>query len=233
MGLLKLMQLEVSEQEKLILKVVEEYLNKNRYFDMTEILPFIMSRLRMTSSNLNMRRIEEILKILVKKKLIVEGSKLSVNDILGNQKRKEIYDYILQKPGVYFYKIIRELKLSNHVVTWHLNMLLKFNFIKKERFENRDLYFDSNYNESNPRFRYFTSKEKSRKIIIYLRNNDYGIAKTQLSKELNMHTTTISKYLKFLEEYGIIFKKKISKRIIYFLNEDFFESPLPFMNNKE
>ncbi|KKM08194.1 hypothetical protein LCGC14_1726290, partial [marine sediment metagenome] len=52
MGLLKLMQLEVSEQEKLILKVVEEYLNKNRYFDMTEILPFIMSRLRMTSSNL-------------------------------------------------------------------------------------------------------------------------------------------------------------------------------------
>ena len=43
----------------------------------------------------------------------------------------------------------------------------------------------------------------------HLRNNDYGIAKTQLSKELNMHTTTISKYLKVLEQFGIIFKKKI------------------------
>jgi len=227
------MQLEVSEQEKLILKVVEEYLNKNRYFDMNEILPFIMSRLKMTSSNLNMRRIEEILKILVKKRLIVEGSKLSINDILSNQKRKEIYDYIVQNPGVYFYKLIKELKLSNHVVTWHLNMLLKFNFIKKEKFENRDLYFDSSYDESNPRFRYFTSKEKSKKIITYLRNNDYGITKTQLSKELKMHSTTISKYLKVLAQFGIIFKKKMSKRLIYFLNEDFMESPLPFENNKK
>ncbi len=73
------MQIEESEQEKLILKVIEEYLNKNRYFDMSEILPFIISRFRMTSTDINMRRIEEILRTLVKKKIIVEGSKLINN----------------------------------------------------------------------------------------------------------------------------------------------------------
>ncbi|KKM68071.1 hypothetical protein LCGC14_1464530, partial [marine sediment metagenome] len=60
-----------------------------------------------------------------------------------------------------------------------------------------------------------------------------GITKTQLSKELKMHSTTISKYLKVLAQFGIIFKKKMSKRLIYFLNEDFMESPLPFENNKK
>ena len=66
------MQIEESEQEVLILNVVEEYLNKNRYFDMSEILPFIVSRFRIASVDINIRRIEEILRMLVKKKL-VEG----------------------------------------------------------------------------------------------------------------------------------------------------------------
>ena len=110
------MLIELLEQEKLVLNVVQEYLNKNRYFNMNEIIPFIISRFRNASININISGIEDILRSLVKKNLIVEGSKLSINDVLKNQKRKNIYEYIQENPGIYFNRIVKELNMSNHVV---------------------------------------------------------------------------------------------------------------------
>ena len=220
------MQIEESEQEKLILKVVEEYLNKNRYFDMSEILPFIISRFRMTSVDINIRKIEQILRTLVKKKIIVEGSKLINSDILTNPKRKLIYDHILENPGIYFNRFLKELNISNHVVVWHLNVLLKFNYIKKEKFDNHDIYFESKFDLKNSKFTYIISKDKSKKIINYLKENDFGITKTQLSKNLKMHSNTISKYLKLFEQFNIVVKRKSSKRIIYFLNDTYMKNYL-------
>ncbi len=213
------MSSELLTQEKIVFTVVQEYLNKNRYFDVNQILPFIVSRFRLSSININVKGIEEILRSLVKKKIIVEGSKLSIDGILNNEKRKTIYEFITINPGTYFYKIVTHLEISNHVVVWHLKMLLKFDFIKVEKFENHDVYFDSNFNIKKSKFAYITSKEKSKKIIEYLRQNDFGLSKSQLSKDLNMHPNTISKYLKMLEQFNVIIKKKVSKRVIYFLNE--------------
>jgi predicted transcriptional regulator len=210
---------ELLTQEKIVFTVVQEYLNKNRYFDVNEITPFIVSRFRLSSININIKGIEEILRSLVKKKIIVEGSKLSIDEILNNEKRKIIYEFIVNNPGTYFYKIVTQLGISNHVVVWHLKMLLKFDLIQVEKVENHDVYFDSNFNIKNSKFAYITSQEKGKKIIEYLRQNDFGLSKSQLSKELKMHPNTISKYLKMLEQFNVIIKKKVSKRVIYFLNE--------------
>ncbi|MHA2181235.1 MAG: hypothetical protein ACXAAH_07410, partial [Promethearchaeota archaeon] len=151
------MQIEISENEKLILNVIEEYLNSNRYFDLSEIIPFIVSRFRMTSVDINIRKIEEILRALVNKKLIVEGSKLIYSNILQNKKRKQIYNLILENPGIYFNRILNKLQFSNHVVVWHLNVLQKFNFIKKEILENHDVYFSSEFDVKHSQFAYITS----------------------------------------------------------------------------
>ena len=220
---LEIMPIELLEQEKLVLDVVQEYLDKNRYFNMKEILPFINSRFKMASININTRGIEEVLRSLVKKKLIVEGSKLSSKNILIVKKRKMIYNFILNNPGTYFYKIVRELNLSNHVVVWHLNILLKFNFIKMEELENHNIYFDSNFNEEDRKFRYFMSKERSKKIVECIKKNYYGITKTQLSKDLGMHINTITKYLESLEHFNVIIEEKISKKRLFFFNESFTE----------
>ena len=120
---------QVLQYEEAVLFIVQEYLNKNRYFTIDDIIPFINSRLRELSINLNFSGIKEVLKSLIKKKLIFERSKLSKNQILNNENRKMINDYIRKNPGVYFNQIAKNLNLSNYLLGWHLKILLKF---KKE-----------------------------------------------------------------------------------------------------
>lgn len=218
------MQIETTEHEKLVLTIVQDYLNQTRYFNMNKIIPFINSKLKMNSVDLNYRAIEEILRSLVKKRLIDEGTKFTKKDVLKNKTRAQIYNFVLSNPGVYFNTIVKKLNINKSVIVWHINMLVRFEFITREEFENHEIYFDSSLNAKNRKFRYFTSKEESRKIMKYLRENDYGITKTHLTMNLGMHHNTITKYLKNLEDYNMVIKKKVAKRTLYFLNEDFIEA---------
>ena len=218
-GFIHNMVLELVEEEKIILTIVHEYLNKNRQFTFEEILPYINSRIRLSTTNISNEGVRKILKSLTNKKLIVEGSKLIKSEILNNDKRKEIYDFIVKNPGTYFNKILRELNFSNHIVVWHLSMLLKFDFISKKILENHEIYFDTTTELEDLSSTYFTTKEKSQKIIKFLKKNSLGITKTNFSQELNMHMNTLAKYLNLLENYNVIVKKKIDNKNLYFLSE--------------
>ena len=218
------MPVELQEQEKLVLNVIQEYLNKNRIFNMKEILPFITARFKMASIDINNRGIEEILKVLVNKKLIVEGSKLYRDDILINKKRNIIYEFIVKNPGTYFNRILKAVNLSNHVIIWHLEILLKFEYIKKQIIEDHDIYFDFNYRLRNTELKYFTSKEKSKLIIDYLKINDIGVVKTRLSTDLKLHINTATKYLTFLEHFQVVVKRRLSSKTLFFLHDDFLEN---------
>ncbi|MFX1340496.1 MAG: winged helix-turn-helix transcriptional regulator [Promethearchaeota archaeon] len=213
---------QIFQYEEAVLFIVQEYLNKNRYFTIEEIIPFINSRLRELSISLNFSGIKEILKSLIKKKLIFERSKLSKDQVLDNENRKMIIDYIRNNPGVYFNQIAKELNLSNYLLGWHLKILLKFNFIRNKKFDKHEVFFDVNQERNYDELYYFISKEKSRLIIEYLLENPEGATKTQLSRELLMHSNTISKYLKRLEKLNLLQKKKFSIKTLYFLNEQMY-----------
>ncbi|MHA1988053.1 MAG: hypothetical protein ACW98D_15570 [Promethearchaeota archaeon] len=101
---------------------------------------------------------------------------------------------------------------------------MKFECIKTEKIDNHEIYFEFNFNLKNVKFNYFTSKEKSRLIIDYLKNNDIGITKTKISTDLKIHINTTIKYLDFLEDFNVVTRKNLSKKTLYFLNEDFIES---------
>ena len=218
-GFILKMAAELAEDEEIVLNIVHEYLNKNRQFVFEEILPYLNSRIRLSSINISHEGVRKILISLTNKKLIVEGSKLFKNEILNNKKRKDIYEFVVKNPGTYFNRIIHELNLSNHIVVWHLNMLLKFEFISKEILDNHGIYFDTSSEIDNIKLKYFTAKEKSQKIINFIKNDNIGITKTHLSQELKMHMNTLAKYLNLLEKYDIIVKKKIDNNFLYFLRE--------------
>ncbi len=215
------MSVELVEQERVVLDIVQDYLSKNRQFDIDDIVPYISYYLRRTPNNLNYEGIKSVLKSLVKKNYLIEGSKLTHDDILKNDKRNKIYNLILENPGIYFTKIVNDLGFSNHVVVWHLSILIKFNFINKRIFDKHEIFYDISVNPKDAKLNFYLSLEKSKLILRYLRNNNTGITKTKLSKVLKMHISTISKYLGILQKYKLIFEEKIDNRVLFFLEEEF------------
>ncbi len=198
-------------------------MDKNRFFNEKEIIPFINSRFSKSSININQEGIRLILKNLVEKNFIKKGSKLTKEEILLNSNRKNIFDFIKNNPGKYFYSIVKELKMSIPVVGWHLRMLEEFNFIINERFNGYEAYFDCSIPRDNRKILFLLSKDKPKQIIEFLaRNNKKGITKIDLSKELNMSRNTISKYIEELCKINVLKDEMVSNKTVYSLKEDYY-----------
>jgi len=213
---------ELVNKEEIVYNVILEYLNQNRPFRIREILPYINSRFAKTSININETGIKEILSSLVKKQLLVEGSVLTKNELLQNMKRKTIFTIVKNRPGIIFNEIIKESGFSNYIVYWHLKILIKFDCLRKTMVDKHQIFFNSSVELEDAKLSHFISKEKSQHIIEYLRKNDIGISKTQISNDLSMHINTATKYLKNLEIMKVITRESISNKTLYFLHEDYF-----------
>lgn len=213
----------IASNEQTVLEIINEYLDKNRFFSVNDILPFISSRFAKSGINININGIRTILKSLIEKNFIVEGSKLTRNEILSNFNRKKIYEYIQKNPGAHFYNIVSNLDLNIPVVEWHLNILIKFMYISKEKIENRGAYFDVNVKSEDRMIIYLISKDKCKQIIDFLKENQEGITRSQISEQLNMHSTTVTKYTDKLHENRILTKKSLPNKTLYFLNNENYE----------
>ena len=208
------------EYEEIVFETIQDYLNKNRIFDMKKIIPYLKSKFAKSKKiKINNEGIQKILISLAKKKMVIDGSKFTRKDVLMSSKRKIIYNYIKENPGTYCNKIANEFEMTNFHVYWHLTVLLKFNFIKKTIIDNHPVYYDSNIDLSDAIKFYLISKKISKKIINYLKINSCGIARTKLSIDLKIHYSTLKKYINSLVEFNIISKVKRSNQILYFFEE--------------
>ena len=213
------MAAKIKQYENDVYIEIQNYLNSNRPLKLEEGIPYLNSRFARSSVPLNRQGITEIVKSLVQRNVIVEGSKLTREEILLNAKRSQIYNYIVENPGVYYYNIMKKLNMSSHVVIWHLNILVEFNYIGKTTIDNHDLYFEINEDLDKVKVSYYLTNEKCRLIIEYLKSNALGHSKTSISKNLSMHPNTVKKYINVLEDFGIVSKTELSNKSVYLLNK--------------
>ncbi len=212
------MHIKLTHQENLILNIVQQHLEKKREFNMKKLLSLIQIRFRLSNINVNKNGIQNILRSLIKKNFVVEGSKLVKTNILNNQKRRIIFKYITNHPGTYFLEIVKDLNLNFNVVIWHLNILEKFTLVKRKQIENRYIYFNNQIDFKQVKQIHFLERNKTIKIINFLKQNNNGITKTKLAEYLNMHYNTIKKYIDKMEQYDLLNKKYESNKLLYLLN---------------
>ena len=146
--------------EKLVLNIINEYLEQNRTFEIAKILPIISSRFVKSSFSINTEGILRHLENLVSKKVIVEGSKFTKEKILSNQNRKMIYELITKNPGIHMTNLSQKLKMKPAIIEWHINVLLKFACIIKQKIENRNAYYNYHHHD-------FEKKEILRLLLSY------------------------------------------------------------------
>ncbi|MBN1802926.1 MAG: right-handed parallel beta-helix repeat-containing protein [Candidatus Lokiarchaeota archaeon] len=206
--------------EGFVIELIQEYVEKHKKFDPTNIVSYLSSRFSRASININQNGIKKIMRSLIEKNIVVEGSILTKNEILKNTNRYTVFSSIQKNPGIHLSQLLKKTSLSSAVVRWHLNVLERFQFIRGKKVGNLVAYYDQYRTLDNAEVLHIISREKCKRIIKYLQENTEGCQLTEISQELGMHYNTVKKYLDKLDEFDLI---SIFKTKFYQLNRKKFE----------
>jgi len=136
--------------------------------------------------------------------------------VLLNDKRREIYNYILDNPGCYLRELSKNLNIPVSTLTWHLRILEKANLIKSKKFGNRLIYYPADMDMEDLLLLYLKN-ETQKSIFEYLLKSPAHLRK--IAKDLNLNVETVRYNLKKMESLGIVKAKEEGNKIVYYINK--------------
>ncbi|MFX1411870.1 MAG: hypothetical protein ACFFA6_16105 [Promethearchaeota archaeon] len=204
--------------ESVILELVREYLTKKTFFSIKEIIPYVNNRLRY-NPNINENRIELILKDLIKKRILIPGTRLMKNNIVDHPKRNEIFNYIKKNPSN-VNEIMKALNIGSNHALWHLSCLEKFQFIRSKKINNHRIFFKFSSNPEHDELYFYLKKEIVQNIINFMKKENKALKITEIATSLKKNHNTIKKYLDVLKSLKLINIEKDKNRILFKLDPD-------------
>ncbi len=207
------------KDEKIVYNLIKKYTKKkpiSRIMDLTHFLNFQLKN----NQNFTKAKILRIVKDLIKKRVIIIGSKLVKDNILENPLRHNIYEYIVNNPGSTIYDLRKKFNVGANQVIWHLNFLVKFEFVKTIMIEKHKVIFSF---ESEPKYYkifYYIANEKVKLILNVFKEKKHPISALDITNILSMHYNTVKKYLEKLMDFKIV--ELSNKKKKYVINYDIY-----------
>jgi predicted transcriptional regulator len=195
--------------------LTNRYLKRHREINLQILLPFCFKHL---NKDFSPNLITEALHNLISKHYLIKGSSLSRDDILNNPVRKNLLQFIRINPGCYNRQIRRELNIGSNEFNWHIGMLEKFGLVKRVQFDRSFGFYESRQFMGHEYDLYLLQNEKVQKILDYLHKKRGTLS--QIAKLLDMHYSTVQKYLEILTERQLLKSKMYAKHIFYESNEE-------------
>ena len=206
----------LDDAESVVLELVREYLTKKTFFSIREIISFINNRVRY-NPNINENRIELVLKDLIKRRVIIPGTKLMKNNIIEHPIRNEIFNFIKKNPSN-INKIMKVLKIGSNQALWHLSCLEKFQFVRSKQINNHRMFFKFDSNPKLDPFYYYLKKNLVQDIIEFMRIENKALKITEIADGLKKNHSTIKKYIDILIDLKLIKIEKEKNRNIFKLD---------------
>ena len=130
--------------------------------------------------------------------------RLSMEEVLENENRKKIIELILENPGIHFRELKRTLEISSGNLTWHIEILVKYNVIKRKIIDKYVAYFP--YYDKNPLSNINIKLQKSKLTLKTLKKikENPGIWSTEIAKNFNVSKNVIGYHVKKLIDLGLI-----------------------------
>ncbi|MFX1358696.1 MAG: hypothetical protein ACFFA8_15635 [Promethearchaeota archaeon] len=216
--------------DSVVFELVKEYLKKKPFFSLEDIISFISNRAR-GYPYLNRNMIEKIIKKLIKKRILIPGTKLMRNNIIEHPIRNEIYNYIKKNPSN-INEIMRAINIGSNQALWHLSCLEKFQFTRSRKIENQRIIF---HFESNPEFDelyYYLNQDITKQIIEFMKRENKKLKLTDIATQLKKNYNTIKKYLNILSDLKIVKTEKENKKTIFMLDLDRYQNLIKSMINR-
>ena len=197
---------------KRVIEIAEDIMSKNKILNVETLYNVAKKRLKLPRNGLLF-----IIQFLINKKILIEGSKFSKETVLLNSIRKSIYNYIRLNPGVHF-SILRRKALSDESgssgqLVWHLEMLLKFNYIGKIKVGNYTVFLPLEMDEDMASL-IFLLRDRITNKIIHLLTEKNMIVKSEIYKEIDEKRENVYYRIKNLLDYQIIILSEDSDKSV-------------------
>jgi len=168
---------------KRVIEIAEEILKENKLLNVETLYNVAKKSLKIPKKGLLI-----IIQYLINKKILIEGSKFSKETVLSNGVRNRIYRYIMMNPGVHF-SLLRKKTLSEEAgssgqLVWHLEMLLKFNYIKKIKIGHYTVLLPYELDEDHGRI-FFILRDRINRKIIHLLIENKSFIKSDIHKKID------------------------------------------------
>ncbi|MBN1801821.1 MAG: hypothetical protein JW891_09965 [Candidatus Lokiarchaeota archaeon] len=217
LGCVKVGYRSLDNVERQIYEISKEYLKKKSLFSLVNLIDYVNKRTKY-NSDVNKNKIELVVKSLIKKKLILPGTRLIKQELLENPTRKKIYETIKEEPGINMTELMKIENLGSNQVVWHLSFLVKFECIRSREFGNQKAYYSHRSNPNKDELYFYLRNDKVKQIIDALEEINDIIKPTNLKTVLGMNYKTIKKYLDILCDLGVVRKEKDEKG--YYFNKN-------------
>ncbi len=198
-----------------VIKIAEEIMNSNKILNIDNLYHIAKRSLKIPRKGLL-----TIIQFLVNKQVLIEGSKYSKETVLSNRTRRNIYEFIKFNQAVHFSHIRKNISEdtssdggSSGQLIWHLEMLLKFKYIKKFKLGNYTVFLPTNLDEESGAIR-FLLRDKLNKEILSIINSKKSIKRSEIYKILGEKREKVYYHINNLIEYDIIaLKEKQDKEV--------------------
>lgn len=144
-----------------------------------------------------------------------------IKNMLENDNRKKIYEFIKANPGCTISEISSGLSINVGTADYHLFKLKcrhKIACIKTEKFVR--LYASTLNDEKQRTIHPHLRNKVSRSLLLAILNNP-GITNQSLSEVIKLHKSTVHWYQERFKKDGIIFEEKDGKYKRYFIHDDY------------
>ena len=202
--------------QSIVCNIIREYLKKKPFFSIEDIVVFIANRVR-SNPNLNRNSIELIIKNLIKKRILIPGTKLMKNNIIEHPIRNEIYNYIRKNPSN-INDIMKAIRIGSNQALWHLSCLEKFRFTRSKKIENQRIIFDYDSDSDLDELYFYLNQDIVKDIITLLKEEKTSFKISEIATNLKRNYNTVKKYVEILKDLNLITIEKDKKRNLFKLD---------------
>ena len=195
-----------------VLEIAEEIMSKNKVLNIENLYNLAKKQLKIPRNGLL-----SIIQFLINKKLLIEGSKFSKETVLSNQIKRGIYYFIRTNPAIHFSvlrrKAFSETMGSSGQLVWHLEMLLKFNYIKKIKVGNYTVFLPFDLSEDTGRI-IFLLRDRINNKLMKLLTEENNVLKSEIYKEIDEKREVVYYRINNLINHDIITFSETSDKIL-------------------
>ena len=138
--------------------------------------------------------------------------------VLENSRRKQIYNFIRRNPGFHLRELQRRLEIPLSSLEHHIDYMIRHKVLFKQRDGRYVRYFAENSTSEDKKLISALRHERLRQIVLIILETE-EVKFQDLRNHLDLPSSTLSYFLKYLVDRGILRREKVGYENIYSIQD--------------